>query len=344
MAAPYVAGSVALYIKSEGSKRQPSSFVYEQFQNYALPVKVLNSDIVDSPVRQGAGLVQVYDAITQKTHISPAEISFNDTATTNYRTQTITITNRGSKTISYELKNEVATGIAPFDVEASGYTPLEPAVNTKAAATLKFSAKTFKLAPGKSKKIKVTVTPPKTNPADHIYYGGSIHIVSKQQSAGKDLKVPYFGVVGVTKSLPLFDVESNFPTIIDLKSKIYGPNDTFTYDRSDKNTRPVSVIRLLTPTSLIKAELLDPKTKKVVGTFLSGLEYLPRNFLAAESQYNTFIWDGSYIPATLKDVTTAIPAPAGTYLWQLSALKLLGDPKTKKDWEVWTSGPIIVKN
>ncbi|GAA5799086.1 peptidase S8/S53 domain-containing protein [Helicostylum pulchrum] len=343
MAAPYVAGSVALYIQAEGNKkRQAIKYVHEQFQNYALPVKVYESSDIDTPVRQGAGLVQVYDAITQKSHVSPAEISFKDSANTKAKTQTITITNHGSKTISYELKNDVATGLSPYDFKATGYTPLEPAENTVAAAKLRFSSKTFKLSAGKSKKITVTVTPPKTNARDHIFYGGYIHVVSKQKSNGKDIKVPYFGVVGSQKTLPIFD--AGFPTIIDIKSNQYGPKDTFTFDRSVSNSFPIAVLRLLTPSKTIKAELLDAKTKKPVGTFLTGLDFVGRNFLTGDNQYSQRVWDGTYIPSAIPDSPFPIPAPAGTYLWRFSALKLLGNPKTKKDWEVYTSGPIVLKN
>ncbi|KAI7890621.1 peptidase S8/S53 domain-containing protein [Mucor mucedo] len=343
MAAPYVAGSVALYVHSEGSKkRQSISFVNEQFQNYALPTKVYNTSTIDSPIRQGAGLVQVYDAITQKTHVTPAQITFKDSSDSKSKTQSITITNRGSKTISYEVKNDISTAISPYDVKASGYAPLEPADNYSAAAKLRFSTKAFKLAPGKSKKITFTVTPPKTNPKDHIFYGGFIHVVSKQKSNGKDIKVPYFGVVGSQKTLPVFD--TGFPTIIDRQSNEYGPKDTFTFDRAVKNSSPIAVIRLLTPSKTIKAELLDAKTKKVVGLFLTGLDYNGRNFLTGDTRYDQYSWDGTYIPASIPDAPFPIPAPAGTYLWRLSALKLLGNPKTKKDWETYTSGPIVLKN
>lgn len=342
MSAPYVAGSVALYVKSEGTKkRQAIKFVNEQFQNYALPTKLAGTSTIDTPLRQGAGLVQVYDAITQKSHVSPAQIAFKDSDAKKLRTQTITITNRGSKTIAYEVKNDVSTGLSPYDVKVDGYAPLEPAKNSVAEAKLRFSSKQFKLAPGKSKKITVTVTPPKTNPADHIFYGGYIHIVSKQKSSGKDIRVPYFGVVGSQKALPIFD--QGFPVVIDEQSKEYGPKDTFTFDRNVARSKPYAVVRLLTPTKTIKAELLDYNTKKVIGTFLPGLDFLGRHFRNAD-QYSVYAWDGTYVPASIPDSPFPIPAPSGTYVWRLSALKSLGNPKTKKDWEVYTSGPIILKN
>ncbi|CEJ03654.1 hypothetical protein RMCBS344292_17633 [Rhizopus microsporus] len=339
MASPYVAGSVALYIKAHGKKKQSVSYVHEQFQNYASVRYVANTKTVDSPARAGAGLVQVYDTITQSAHVTPAQISFNDTATTKYRTQHFTVTNHGSHTIQYELVNEVSTGVAPYDIKNSGYTPVAPAKNVKAKASLRFSKKTFKLAPGKSQKITVTVTPPKTNPKEHIYYGGYIVLKSKQSKNGKDLKIPYIGVQGKQKELPLFD--KGYPFISD-GDKTYGKNETYVFDRKTNGT-PYTVYRLLNPTRLLKAELLDAKTGKSLGLYKTGNTFLPRNTLAKDDQYSAFTWDGTYVPSNFKNAIP-IPAPSGTYKFRISALRVFGNPKDPKDWEVFTSGPIVLKN
>ncbi|KAI8073486.1 peptidase S8/S53 domain-containing protein [Gilbertella persicaria] len=341
MAAPYVAGSMALYLNAHGKDKNSIKYVNEQFQNYALTAPVYQSTTPDSPVRQGAGLVQVYDAITQQVHISPAQISFNDTATTKYRTQTFTVTNHGSKTVQFDLTNDVATGISPYDESVTGYTPLEPVDNVKAAASLRFSKKTFKIAPGKSQKITVTVTPPNTDDKDHIFYGGFIHLKSKQQKSNVDVKIPYFGVKGKQNTLPIFD--EDFPLLIDPKSAQYTSDDTFTYDRNQTDTYPILVLRLLTPTAHVKADLLDTKTNKVIGQFLTGLDYLGRNFQTSE-QYDQYAWDSTYVPSSIADAPLPIPVPSGTYKFQVKALKLLADPSKASSWENWTSGPVIVKN
>ncbi|KAG1470648.1 hypothetical protein G6F56_002560 [Rhizopus delemar] len=332
MASPYVAGSMALYVKAHG-KKQSVQFVHEQFQNYASPRPVFKSNSTDSPVRAGAGLVQVYDAITQGTHITPGQISFNDTATTQYRKQTFTVTNHGSKTVKYEFGNLASTGVAPYDLDV-GYTPLEPAVNVNAQASLRFSRKTLTLAPGKSQKITVTVTPPKTNPKEHIYYGGYITISSKQS---RSLKIPYVGVQGKQVELPIFD--EGYP-YIGSSTQSYGVNDTYTFDRNKISTAPYTIYRLLTPTSQLKTELFDSNNKNL-GLYQTGTNYLSRNFNADSSYESGFVWDGTYFPSNL---TVAIPAPSGTYRFKISALKLFGNPKNAKHWETYTSGPIVLKN
>jgi hypothetical protein len=339
MAAPYVAGSIALYRNAHKNKGT-TQYINEQFQNYASARNVYGSTQIDNPIRQGAGLVQVYDAITQNTHISPAQISFNDTSSSKYKKQTITVTNSGSQTITYELYNNVSIGISPYDRKNTGYTFLEPVSTASAPAKLKFSSKKFKLGAGKSKKITITVTPPKTNPLDHIFYGGFIQLKSQQQSAAKDIHVPYFGVVGTQSDLPISD--EGFPTILDNSSNEYLSNDTFIYDRSKNSTEPTVYIRLLTPTAKIKAELLDAK-KKVIGEAFTGLIYLGRNFLTS-AQYTGLPWDGTYVPTGFGASAVPIPAVAGDYYFRFSSLKLMADPKKSKSWEVWNSGKIVVKN
>ncbi|KAI7904229.1 peptidase S8/S53 domain-containing protein [Cokeromyces recurvatus] len=344
MAAPYISGSIALYLGVNG-KSNPVTFINEQFQNYALSTRVFNTIYIDSPIRQGAGLVQVYDTITQTTHVTPAQISFNDTATTNYKTQMITITNYGNSTIDYDVFNNFSTAISPYDTSVDEYTPLEPADNFVAAADLKFSAKKIKLKPGKSFHLKVTVTPPTTDPKEHIFYGGFISLISKQPSNSKDLNIPYFGVVGIQKTLPIFD--EGFPVIFDRNNTAYSQNETFIFDRNNNLTAPIAVLRLVTPTAHIKAELYEADSKKLLGEFITGLNFIGRNFLTnnyGDETFYPFPWDGTYVPSSIPEAPLPIPVTSGTYLFKFSALKNMGDPNNANDWETWTSGPVVVKN
>lgn len=55
MAAPYIAGAYALYIQAHGREKS-ATYIKEHFQNYAKPA--LQGDDIDTPIRQGAGLIQ----------------------------------------------------------------------------------------------------------------------------------------------------------------------------------------------------------------------------------------------------------------------------------------------
>ena len=60
MAAPYVSGTFALYLKALKDKQQEQTPAYmlEQFQNYAYKASASDPSIFSPAYRQGAGLVQ----------------------------------------------------------------------------------------------------------------------------------------------------------------------------------------------------------------------------------------------------------------------------------------------
>ncbi|OBZ82828.1 PII-type proteinase, partial [Choanephora cucurbitarum] len=195
MSTPYIAGSIALYLESLGKeKKRPFEQIIESLQNYALPSNKAYSNSLDTPIRQGAGMVQLYDTITQGVHVSPSQISFNDTATTNYTSQTITITNHGSKAVEFSLKNNASIGIALYEHSKEDRTPSRLTREYKATANLAFSEKTLKLPPGASQNLTITVTPPTDGTEQYIFYGGYVHLRSKHQDNNVDVRIPYIGV------------------------------------------------------------------------------------------------------------------------------------------------------
>ncbi|KAI8331696.1 peptidase S8/S53 domain-containing protein [Chlamydoabsidia padenii] len=339
MATPYVSGSIALYLKSKG-KNVKSSFVMEQFQNHAFQAPVVNgAKGIDSPLRQGAGLIQVYDTIQQNLHISPGQFSFNDTSSSQHKTQTFTITNHGHSTVQYQIINNASLSIAPYDLAKSGYTYTQPISYTTAAANLRFSKKSIKVAPGKSIKVKVSVIPPKTNPKDHIMYGGFIQLKSSNKKNGLDLSIPYFGVVGRQKDLPIFD--KDFPYLASDSAGAHDLNSTVTFKQ---NAVEVYVItRYITPSALTQVDLVDLKTKKVIGKAVVDQTYIARNTLNPGEQAQSIYWDGTFFPNHSKPNSKAVPVPTGTFQLVVKTLRLFGNPKSAKDFEVWKSNTIKVE-
>lgn len=342
MATPYVSGSIALYLVAKGKQKDSIKYIQEQFQNYAIPSKAIESSDLDIPIRIGAGLIQVYDAITQGVHITPSKISFNDTSSNAYRTQTLTIKNHGPQTIQYELLNVASVGLAPYDVKESGYAPTEPVKNVNATASLRFSIKKFNLPPGKTQTVKVTITPPKIDPKEHIFYGGYIVFKSKQPEIGKDISVPYFGKQGRQRDLPIID--NDYPKLVDANGREFGPNDTFTYDRSVKNSSPTIRYRLLTPTAVLKIELIDMNVNKAIGTIQADSLYVNRHYQTGDRYESKIFWPGTYLPPGSAPESEGVRTPDGTYKFRVSALKLFGNRNTPGDWETWTSCSIVLKN
>ncbi|ORX58332.1 subtilisin-like protein [Hesseltinella vesiculosa] len=339
MASPYVAASAGLYISSLGNttrnvNRPSPSFILEQLQNSAYKVPSVNGQAnLDTTIRQGAGLVQVYDSITRKVHISPGQISFNDTASGN-NIQTITITNNGPTTVAYTISNNASLSVSPYDFAQSGYAFTEPINYTSDAATLRITPNNVKVPAGGSVQVQVSVIPPATDPKLHIMYGGYVQLKSSAPDV-IDMSLPYFGVAGLERDLPIFDV--NYPYLSnDSSGNSHLPTNT-TISFPKKGSNLYMVTRFVTATQLVRYELLDGTTSLVLGNFLNDGIQIIRNYLDAGLQYYAQAWDGTYITPTN---ATWGPPPAGTYRLKVSALKVFGNPNLPTDFETWTSGLI----
>jgi subtilisin family serine protease len=125
MASPYVAGCIALLLEAKGK------IGYDAARNALLstssPAVRYSSALLDTVARQGAGLINIFNAITSKTVVTPASISLNDTARSkvDYR---IRITNNYDKVAQFTIVNEGAGMIQPFvagddAIQALGSTP-----------------------------------------------------------------------------------------------------------------------------------------------------------------------------------------------------------------------------
>ncbi|KAI8372437.1 hypothetical protein BD560DRAFT_394931 [Blakeslea trispora] len=177
MAVPFVAGSIDLYLNAVGKKKQSVEYVNEVLQNYARPYAAELYLMIDNPVCQSAGMIQVYNAITQGVHVSSSQISFNDTA----------------KIVQFDIVNDPSVSLSINASRGNDISPLRlKEVDTPARLT--FSKQAMKILPGNSQEIKITVTPPARDKKNHIFYGGFIRLVSKQQKNNVDVKVSYIGV------------------------------------------------------------------------------------------------------------------------------------------------------
>jgi hypothetical protein len=102
---------------NNGICRPKSSVATSLFQSTATPVKIYNSSLFATTAQQGAGLVNVYQALTTTTIFLPGELALNDTVrkATSY---IVKLWNIGDKKGVYKLTHggaALATGKAPND-------------------------------------------------------------------------------------------------------------------------------------------------------------------------------------------------------------------------------------
>lgn len=370
MACPYVAGSIALYLQHHGVNKTSRKTVHEKFQNYAFLGNVDNSTSghLNNPVRQGAGLIQVYDTIMQTVHASPAEISFNDTFTNDYKTQAITIYNDGPEYVSYRLFNNVSVSVEPIrKTENSGnYYNNHPAHTGFDYAEITFSENEVHLRSGESQTVQVTVHPPNTDPLYHIVYGGFIQFDPVKSSpenalAAKTIHVPYFGIVGSQRDLPIFD-DNYDPTVENngTNTKYDDVHDTILYEfdpaaiLEENHASLLFRFHLFSPTLVVKGELFDA-SGNFLGYPFQPLSYVQRDFYKDKKPRKPLVWNGQYFKALPYDVLgyrdehipkipldQYISVDSGDYTIRISALTQFGDKNNEDDWESYTVGPIVV--
>jgi len=82
MACPFVAGASALLLSTKGKTVDVAKSARNLFESTAQKVPSNNTDggPLQTLTQQGAGLINVYDAIHATTIVSPTELILNDTA------------------------------------------------------------------------------------------------------------------------------------------------------------------------------------------------------------------------------------------------------------------------
>ncbi|KAI8144495.1 peptidase S8/S53 domain-containing protein [Fennellomyces sp. T-0311] len=344
MASPYVAGVCALYLQAHSDNHDPV-FVREQLQNYALPVFDEVGNSLESPIRQGAGLIQAFDAIKGGIHISPGKISFNDTAR---RTpKTVTITNTQNHPITLALKNIPGVAVAPYDTKLYGYAPVQPSPNSNITADLTFDTNMISLEAGESKQLTISVASTSPEPEKNKPYpvfGGHIELADQQQQLAA-VQLPYMGVIGNVSELPIFDI--GFPVITnmdEIKNSKEINRTEYAIDRSpdtiDGEGSVMILMRFLTGTAHVRTDVLNSQ-QQTIGTALSA-HYIQRNTIDGPGMLVLDRWNGTYIPNSFEDESQQVPVKNGTYYLRWSALKLLTDPRNPDSWESVISKPIIV--
>jgi len=319
-AAPHVAGAAALLLQARPNT--PSQAVRSILQNSADPAfwsLVPGLGFLDHVHRQGAGMLDIDDAILSTTKIEPGKISAGEGEAGPF-VQVLTIENNADTAVTYDLSyvNAITTGgvITPsFWLSDHGVI---------------FSADSVTVPADGTAVVTATIIP--ASYPEYGQYGG--YIVFTPQDGGQVYRVPFAGFVGDYQG-----IEVLAPTPYDFPALGWTPDGT-SFDFAAPG-QIFSMTGFDMPYLLVHFDH-QPRTFRVDIYAENGKawhrayneEYLPRN--SSPTSFFAYPFDGTTI-AGKKTYTV----PDGTYYAVISVLKANGDDDNPAHWETWTS-PLFV--
>lgn len=317
MSSPHVAGAVALLLQARPNT--PAQLVRTILQNSADPKPWWGNPglgFLDNVHRQGAGMLDIDDAILATARIEPGKLALGESQA-GPQTRTLTIRNSGPAAVTYDLSHAPALSTGPNTFTPSFYTGF---------ASVSFSAPSVTVPAGGSATVDVTIT---ANPglADNSLYGG--YIVFTPQGGGQVYRVPYAGFKGDYQSIQaLAPTPNGFPWLARLVEGSYaqqGDGAVFTLQGNDV---PYILVHLDHQVRLLRVEVFDAKGKAWHRAL--NEEYVGRN--SAATSFFALPFDGTTVQGK-----KVYEVPNGQYVLKLSVLKALGDANNPADWETWTS-------
>jgi hypothetical protein len=345
MATPYYVGAQALYYQLTKSK--PSGLdVRRVFKNTATISKNWASKTYTSAAKQGAGLINVWNALTTSAHVAPDHIDILDSVNLRNSRQ-ITIKNVGKKTETYTMSHTPADTLNSYTKGNMFPHPL-PVIEAD-YATVSFSAKKVKIPAGRSVKVTITFTEPKAgNAAQLPLYSGYV-VATPTTEGSPSVHVPYIGLKGDVRKMPIMDTDLGLPTFAVAQAngtvvKVSTPDYVFNF----KTAAPTIIVRYGSHTPDGTIRVLDGKTKKFLGyVFTSwwGAAFGPigRNAnLDANGMHDArqYDWRGEVWEAD--DATAPVQLGPGDYNIVVASQKKLTKGVYPADYEVFDLGTISV--
>lgn len=341
MASPHVAGAVALLL--DAHPNVPASEVRSRLQNSADPKTRFGQTYLDNVHRQGAGMLDIDDAILAATLIQPGKISLGDG---NGGTAQLQLRNSSGSPVTYQVSHE----------PASGTTGTFAPVYSTAYSSVSFSSDTVTVPANGTATVSVTVTPSPSLPAKGVYGG---YIKFTPQEGGHEYRVPYAGFNGDYQSVQVLTPTASSPSLGRLGlcpfqglgilrgSECFGgggyftqlpAGEVFTFVPGLMQT-PHFILHLDHQARSLKADIYKASNNTLVGTGLSD-EYLGRS--SGATSFFAFLWDGKVkkgpgTPGT--EGSVGVNVPDGTYYAKITVAKALGTPAQV---ETWTSPNFVI--
>ncbi|ELU36403.1 pyrolysin [Rhizoctonia solani AG-1 IA] len=256
---PFVAGASALLLQARGRSPEVAKSAISIFQNAATPVKLnKTSSLLETAAHQGAGLIQVYDAIKNVGSMTPSELLLNDTAYFK-KSHKLTIKNNGKSIVTYDLTH-VSAGTAST---LKGIEVIAGTVSLSSnAASVSISPSRLTIIPGFTATTTVTFAPPAgLDSSSFPVYSGYIQAVGSDNTT---LRSTYLGLAASLKDMrvvdnttTVFGAGKKLPLIQDKNNQTVNGSATFTMQGTDF---PFLIYRLVAGTPLLQVDLIKAST------------------------------------------------------------------------------------
>lgn len=183
MATPFMAACFALLREANPHLTINESLTLLQ-ESGSLTRWYYDERILSPPLQQGSGMVNIYNAITYQSIVTPTQVTLDTSSHTHPVKGQVTITNRSPWPRVYTFSHEEA-GLAQWEFYEGPRNQLYPIY-----ATVEFDKNFLFIEGGKSAVLTFTVTPPYV--ADPVYlpiYGGYIIV----HEGAETYTIPYIG-------------------------------------------------------------------------------------------------------------------------------------------------------
>lgn len=340
MSSPHVAGAAALVL--EAKPNTPAGEMRALLQNSSDPALLHLAPfpgLIEPVHRQGAGVIDIDDAILATTLVTPGKISTGESQSGSH-TEILTIRNDGDSAVTYNLYNQNA-------LSTSGVTDVTG--HYYGNSTVDFSQESITVEANSSTTVEATINPA-TEPAPDGLYGG--YIVFVPQDGGDVVRVPYAGFVGDYQQIEHMSPGAyGMPWLTYLEDGLYqrinaSEDYTFTMEGDDIAH---FLVHFDHHPEYLEANISNADTGKLVHpVFHKALvdQYLPRN--SAQDDFFDFSWDGTRMHSNgsngkgnNKQKTKTLPN--GNYIVEFRLLKANGDKNDPSHWETWTSPVVSIK-
>ncbi|SPO05498.1 related to subtilisin-like serine protease [Cephalotrichum gorgonifer] len=348
MASPFAAGVYALLAEARGTTdpaELTNLLASTANANQWFDGKELHGILAPVP-QQGAGLLQAYAAAHTKTLLDTSGISFNDTD--NFIPEAeFTIRNTNGEEVTYALGHVRAVTVYASEADSFRLAPF-PNPTASVGASLAFSEDSVAVPAGESVTIKVTPTPPSPEEIDAgrlaVYSG----YVTVNGTNGDALSVPYVGVAGSMRSVPIFDPapEASFLQYWDAAHRLTPVAANTTYIFPEPEGEPTSNPSRKVP--YVSSVFARPAGTAVLDVLIEDLggggEGAEGKILGSVPGYpQTFVPHGTAEIAFTGMLANGTVVAEGTYGFVFRALKILGDREEEADYDTMRLGPFVLE-